>query len=542
MALAAVSLLSIASLQTLGRQLHAVAADGSSALLAARMNTNVQAMNAIQAMAAADPTPDALADAAKRLNAELALFQQRMSKTKELTSETKSLQLIAEMEAGKISFEQAATKVLSIARSSSDGGDALRAQAKIATAEAAALRETVRAFFKLQEDVLSARTESSNALITTRTMVVIVTSLAALVIGVALSVAIARSSIAKPLAASVAGVHALARGELDVTIGGAERRDELGDVAKALITLRDHLRRDRALEAAAIREQENKIAHANHLHELAITFEKRSKSSLHEVVAASSAMEETSSGLLRDAENTCTRAISGSAAAAQAAANVETVAAAAEELAASIGEISRQVTLSADASVNAVQAADSATVSVRSLTQSASQISAIVEMISAIASQTNLLALNATIEAARAGDAGKGFAVVANEVKSLATQTGHATEDITRQIATVQSQTRDVERALDQVIVAIRRMESIASGISAAMEEQNAATQEIARNVEQAAQGTNAVSDVMGGIQQAATHSGNGATQVRQSATHLASTAETLKHAIETFLSSIDRT
>jgi len=537
-ALAVVSATSISSLQSLGRQLHAVADDGSAALLAARMNTNVQAMNAIQAMAAADPSPAALTDAEAKLKAELELFQQRMDKTRKLTSDTKALALIDGMEQRKSGFEQAAHKVLSLARDQGSR-DALRDQARAASAEAASLREIVRTFFRLQEDTLAARTDTAHTLVDSRTTLTIAAALIALGAGIAVSIVIARNGIATPLRASVADVHALAQNQLDIAITGTDRRDELGDVAKALLTLRDHLRRDRDLEQAALREQERKLAHAEHVRQLVLSFEQHSKDSLYQVSTASGALEETSSGLQADADLTSSRATSGSSAATQAASNVETVAAAAEELAASINEISRQITLSADASSHAVEAADSATASVRALDQSASQISAIVEMIRSIASQTNLLALNATIEAARAGEAGKGFAVVANEVKSLATQTGRATQDITAQITTVQNQTRAVVTALDQVIAAIRRMESVASGISAAMEEQNAATQEIARNVEQAALGTNAVSEIMEGIQQAASHSGAGAGQVRQAASHLTRTSAALKQAIETFLHAI---
>ncbi|CDK98180.1 putative Methyl-accepting chemotaxis protein [Magnetospirillum gryphiswaldense MSR-1 v2] len=537
-ALAVVSATSISSLQSLGRQLHAVADDGSAALLAARMNTNVQAMNAIQAMAAADPSPAALTDAEAKLKAELELFQQRMDKTRKLTNDTKALALIDGMEQRKSGFEQAAHKVLSLARDQGSR-DALRDQARAASAEAASLREIVRTFFRLQEDTLAARTDTAHTLVDSRTTLTIAAALIALGAGIAVSIVIARNGIATPLRASVADVHALAQNQLDIAITGTDRRDELGDVAKALLTLRDHLRRDRDLEQAALREQERKLAHAEHVRQLVLSFEQHSKDSLYQVSTASGALEETSSGLQADADLTSSRATSGSSAATQAASNVETVAAAAEELAASINEISRQITLSADASSHAVEAADSATASVRALDQSASQISAIVEMIRSIASQTNLLALNATIEAARAGEAGKGFAVVANEVKSLATQTGRATQDITAQITTVQNQTRAVVTALDQVIAAIRRMESVASGISAAMEEQNAATQEIARNVEQAALGTNAVSEIMEGIQQAASHSGAGAGQVRQAASHLTRTSAALKQAIETFLHAI---
>ncbi len=186
-----------------------------------------------------------------------------------------------------------------------------------------------------------------------------------------------------------------------------------------------------------------------------------------------------------------------------------------EELSSSISEISRQVTQSATIADNAVAEARRTDATVQALAEGAQKIGDVVTLIQTIAAQTNLLALNATIEAARAGEAGRGFAVVATEVKSLATQTASATEEIAAQVGQIQVATRDAVDAVRGIGTTIEEISRIAAAIAAAVEEQSAATREIARNVQQASDGTNQVSSNIAGVRQAAKETGTAASGAR---------------------------
>jgi len=176
---------------------------------------------------------------------------------------------------------------------------------------------------------------------------------------------------------------------------------------------------------------------------------------------------------------------------------------------------------------------------VQGLSAAAQKIGDVVKLISDIASQTNLLALNATIEAARAGEAGKGFAVVASEVKGLANQTAKATEEISAQVAAMQGATSEAVTAIQGIGGTIGTINEIATTIAAAVEEQGAATQEIARNVQGAAEGTHQVSANIVGVNQAAAETGAAADQVLTSAEELGRQAETLRADIDSFLAEI---
>lgn len=223
----------------------------------------------------------------------------------------------------------------------------------------------------------------------------------------------------------------------------------------------------------------------------------------------------------------------------EASTNVQTVAAATEELNASIGEIGNQVTMSTKVAEEAVGEAERTSAVVTGLASAADRIGQVVTLIQDIANQTNLLALNATIEAARAGEAGRGFAVVASEVKSLAQQTGRATEEIGQQIGDVQQSTGTAVSAIQQISTTIRRSHEIAATIAAAVEEQSAATKEIARNVEEAAKGTEEVTQNISIVSDAAQASTEAATTVRQSAGELAKQSAQLDNLVKGFLSEV---
>ncbi len=255
----------------------------------------------------------------------------------------------------------------------------------------------------------------------------------------------------------------------------------------------------------------------------------------HSLVGSSSQLE-VLAGSMSNAAEGATRQASGVAQAAEAAGNgVSTVASAAEELSASIGEISRQVTESARMTDRAVDEARRTDGIVQALAEGAQKIGQVVELISNIAGQTNLLALNATIEAARAGDAGRGFAVVASEVKSLAGQTGRATEEIGAQISQVQTATTQAVAAIRAITATIGEVAGIATSIAAAVEQQGAATAEIARNVQQMSDSTQDVTVNIADVGRSVNETGAVAGQVLQAAGELAAQSNTLTREISNF-------
>jgi methyl-accepting chemotaxis protein len=223
----------------------------------------------------------------------------------------------------------------------------------------------------------------------------------------------------------------------------------------------------------------------------------------------------------------------------QASSNVQSVATASEQLTASVGEISRQVHESQAIAGSAVQQAQATDARINELSIAAGRIGDVVKLITAIAEQTNLLALNATIEAARAGEAGRGFAVVAAEVKTLATQTAKATDEISARIAGMQSATRDSVAAIKDIGATIVRIAEIATSVSAAVEEQGAATQEIARNILSAAHSTTQVAENIGDVNRGAGETGSASAQVLVSARSLAQEGNRLRLEVDQFLTTV---
>jgi methyl-accepting chemotaxis protein len=259
-----------------------------------------------------------------------------------------------------------------------------------------------------------------------------------------------------------------------------------------------------------------------------------------QVSSTATELQSTAQSMSAAAEETSRQAASVAAAAEQASSNVQTVAAATEELTNTIATVSTQVNKSAEISKKAVENAQVANKAVEDLSIVANKIGAVVDLISDIAAQTNLLALNATIEAARAGDAGKGFAVVASEVKSLASQTAKATEEIAKQIAEIQGETGHAVESIKNITDTISQIDEIAGCVLHSITEQATATNEIAKNIQQASTGTSEVSHNITGVQKAATETGAAAHQTLDAAKGLAQMAVNLESEINKFVNKDD--
>ena len=257
--------------------------------------------------------------------------------------------------------------------------------------------------------------------------------------------------------------------------------------------------------------------------------------SARHVAQASDSLSETSQQITANSEETSTQANVVSNAAQQVSQNLHTVATGAEEMGTSIKEIAKNASEAAKIATSAVRLAGSTTATVTKLGESSNEIGQVIKVITSIAQQTNLLALNATIEAARAGEAGKGFAVVANEVKELAKQTAKATEDISRKIEAIQTDTKAAVEAIASISEVINQVNGISNTIATAVEEQNATTNEMARNVSEAAQGSGEITSNIAGVADAAESTSRGAGDTQKAAQQLVETSAELRRLVEQF-------
>ena len=347
------------------------------------------------------------------------------------------------------------------------------------------------------------------------------------------------SRTARPIEQLNHQMTSIAGGDLDVTIHGVERGDEIGSMAQAVEVFRKaSIERNRleAEERAAVARREKRAQTIEHL---TTNFESMVATMLGSVTSAATQLESSASVMSANAEQTTQQANHVRVATDKAADNVHTVAAASEELYAAIGEIGRQVAQSSETVKAAAVEAESTTAIVKGLAESSGRIGEVINLINDIASQTNLLALNATIEAARAGEAGKGFAVVANEVKSLASQTARATDEIISQIAAVQDSTNLAVGAIGGIVTRIDEINDITSAIAAAVEEQGAATGEIARNVDEASKGTKEVVHNIDGVSSAASETSAVSAQVLSASNSLKGQTSTLDIEVRKFLSGV---
>jgi len=347
--------------------------------------------------------------------------------------------------------------------------------------------------------------------------------------------------ISRPMTAMCSAMRKLAAGNFEVVLPGLGRRDELGEMASAVEEFKVQAIA-RAERDAATQEAQNKAASEARRAEL-IRFADEFETAVGAIVAnvSSSAVQlEAAAGTLtRTAETTQSLSSQVAGASEEASTNMQSVASATEELSASVDEIGRRVKESSEIAEAAVRQAEQTDGRIGKLSRAAQEIGDVVKLITAIAEQTNLLALNATIEAARAGDAGRGFAVVASEVKSLASQTAKATDEISNHISGMQGATQESVAAIKEIGGTIGRISDIASTIASAVEQQSSATQEIARSVQNVAQGTQEAAANVMHVNRGATETGSASEEVLNSARTLSSESTRLREELDRFMANI---
>jgi len=348
-----------------------------------------------------------------------------------------------------------------------------------------------------------------------------------------------RNGIMRPLAAIVHAMREVADQKYDTSIPGLGGSNEIGLLAGALQVFKTNGIERQRLTEQKLEEARRQGDRSRYLDGRIHDFNDLVASVVASVASSAVRLKSNAETLSQVANETTNKANSVATAANQASASVQVVAASTEEMTTSIGTISRRVTDATQRAEGAAAQAEKSRDTIHTLSEAAEKIGTVVQLVQAIASQTNLLALNATIEAARAGEAGKGFAVVASEVKNLAHQTSKATEEISAQVGSIQGITAETRGAIDAISATLAEINGIMSGIEVDTDRQRNSTQDISRNVLDAARGTLEVSNHISQITASSAETGRMAGEALDAAADLSRQAITLKREVDDFIRNV---
>ncbi len=537
--------LGVSSLKSLSDATDKMELTASQAVMAQRLAVNLLAINRAEFQLSTDPRPENKKAAQATVESESKVFLERIQWFKEKIKRPEIRAQITEVESDWTTYQ----KELAATFRAADGitnfqmtaeMDKLRKEVVASGELANKVRTKLRALTeKLDDDVARVSSDATNEYLWVSKLMIVAASIG-ITLGLSIGFMIGQFGIARPMRVLVGLLQRMAKGD-EIEITGAERKDEIGETARAVNEIKVMLT-EKARQEAEAKTAQDRIAaeqRKKDMYELANRFESAVGEIIETVSAASTELEASATSLTRTAESTQELSTMVAAASEEASANVQSVATATEEMSSSVNEISRQVQESARIGSEAVAQAQKTNDRVNALSLAANRIGDVVELINTIAGQTNLLALNATIEAARAGEAGRGFAVVASEVKALAEQTAKATGEISQQIGSIQAATRESVTDIQEIGVTIGRISEISSTIASAVEEQGAATQEISRNVTQAAQGTQQVASNISDVQRGANETGSASSQVLASAQSLSQDSNRLKLEVANFLGTV---
>jgi methyl-accepting chemotaxis protein len=458
-------------------------------------------------------------------------------KYQDLISSPEERALFDELTKLWLNYRNAATEVIELSQKG-DFAQAVIVNTEKATPPGRAMDAVLSKLVALKDNAAEAAGSKANSDYSLSTSVLLITLGISISLGLCAAIYLVRD-IARGIGSVIKPMQALADGDLATVVPHQGEGTEIGQIADKVQVFKDALIAKRVLDAAAANDAALKVSRAQKVDEITTNFEVMIGNMVQALSSASIELEASAGTLTHTSD--ITQRLSGSAASAsqEVSENVQSVASATEEITSSVKEISRQVQQASRVAGEAVRQAEQTDASIMELTLAASRIGDVVKLITAVAEQTNLLALNATIEAARAGEAGRGFAVVASEVKALASQTAKATDEITAQIDGMQSATKQSVANIKEIGGTITRISEISATIAAAVEEQGAATQEIARNVQNSARLSIQVASDVSEVSRGTSETGSASSQVLSAAQSLSVESTRLKIEVDKFLEAV---